>query len=83
MCFSPSATAKRTCPECGEKQNVENKTCASCGYEFQETQVKRRQRECPECGLEQSLTNRKCSQCGHLFSAGGARKGPSGPSGPR
>lgn len=82
MCFSPSATAKRTCPECGKKQDVDNKVCSKCGYEFPENIKKRRERACPECGAMQAMTNRKCSECGALIKAGGARKGPSGPSGP-
>lgn len=81
MCFSPSATAKRTCPECGAKQDVENTVCSECGYEFQEAKPRRKQRECPECGLEQPMTNRKCEHCGAVFKPGG-KKGPSGPSGP-
>lgn len=82
MCFSPSSTAKRSCPVCGEKQDVENTICSKCGAELGEMRARRRDRECPECGMEQPITNRKCTGCGYVFSAGGARKGPSGPSGP-
>lgn len=87
MCFSPSATAKRACPECGAKQDVEATKCSECGFEFPDAfgAKKRRERECPECNASMPMTARKCTNCGHIFKPGGSRagKGPSGPSGPR
>ena len=62
--FSDSAeTPRKTCPNCGERNEAETRFCTQCGSEMAATAT------CTHCGASNDPSANFCAQCGHAFAA--------------
>lgn len=55
------------CPNCGKKQDLENRYCGNCGMDLTNLE-KVSTKYCPNCGGERKSNSKYCGNCGEKFS---------------
>lgn len=59
-----SGEAKKSCPQCGERNDADARFCAHCGSDLAATA------SCAHCGAKNPASASFCDQCGHSLAAG-------------